>query len=100
MLQRELGDTGVMLPEIGAGTWQYRGGSPPLRRAIELGAFLIDTAENYGTEGQVGEAIKGLRDKVFVATKVSADHLHRKDVIKAAESSLKRLGIDHIDLYQ
>lgn len=100
MLMRELGGTGVMLPEIGAGTWQYRGGSAPLRRAIDLGAFLIDTAEIYGTEPQVAEAIKGMREKVFVATKVSADHLHHKDVLRAADSSLKRIGIDQIDLYQ
>ncbi|TAK07564.1 aldo/keto reductase, partial [bacterium] len=45
---KELGATGVKLPEIGLGTWQYRGGFEPLRRGISLGAFLIDTAEMYG----------------------------------------------------
>lgn len=100
MEYRELGRSGVKIPEIGVGVWQYRGGVEPLRRGIELGANLIDTAEIYGTEGVVGEAIKGMRDRVFLATKMSGDHLRRKDVLKAADASLKRLGTDVIDLYQ
>lgn len=71
-----------------------------LRRAIELGAFLIDTAEVYGTEEAVGQAIEGIRDRVFVATKVSGAHLRYDDVLHAAEDSLRRLNADHIDLYQ
>jgi diketogulonate reductase-like aldo/keto reductase len=97
---KELGATGVKLPEIGLGTWQYNGGIEPLRRGIALGAFLIDTAEIYSTEGIVGEAVKGMRDHVFIATKVSPSHLRYDDVLKAAEDSLKRLGMDYIDLYQ
>jgi diketogulonate reductase-like aldo/keto reductase len=97
---KQLGTTEVQIPEIGLGAWQYRGGVEPLRKGIELGAFLIDTAEMYGTEGVVGEAIKGMRDKVFVATKVTGTHLRYDEVIRAAGGSLKRLGIDCIDLYQ
>ena len=52
--QKRLGGTDVMLPEIGLGTWKYRGGVDPLRRGIKLGAFLIDTAEMYRTEDVVG----------------------------------------------
>ena len=100
MEYRELGRTGVSIPEIGLGVWQYRGGVEPLRRGVALGANLIDTAEVYGTEGVVGEAMKGMRDKVFLATKVSGDHLRRRDVLNAADASLKRLGTDVIDLYQ
>jgi diketogulonate reductase-like aldo/keto reductase len=96
----ELGNTGVKVPAIGLGTWQYRGGVEPLRQGISLGASLIDTAEMYGTEGVVGEAIRGMRDKVFVATKVTGTHLRYDQVLKAADGSLKRLGIDCIDLYQ
>jgi diketogulonate reductase-like aldo/keto reductase len=59
---KELGNSGVMVPEIGIGVWRYSGGVEPLRRGIELGAFLIDTAEVYGTEDAVGQAIKGFRD--------------------------------------
>ena len=97
---KELDGTGVNVPEIGLGTWQYRGGPEPLRRGISLGATLIDTAEGYGTEGVVGEAVKGQRDGVFIATKVSGSHLRHQDLLRAADDSLKRMGIDHIDLYQ
>ena len=58
MNYKELGRTGVRLPEIGFGTWRYLGGVAPLRRAIARGASLIDTAEAYGTEEIVGEAIQ------------------------------------------
>ena len=60
---------------------------------------FVDTAEMYGTEETVGKAIKGMED-VFVATKVSPDHFHYSDVLKACDASLKRLGIKQIDLYQ
>lgn len=49
---KPLGQTGHRLSEIGLGTAQYIGGPLPLRRGIELGAALIDTAESYGTEFQ------------------------------------------------
>jgi diketogulonate reductase-like aldo/keto reductase len=97
---RELGSTGVMIPEVGLGTWKYRGGSAPLRRGIELGATFIDTAEVYRTEDAVAEAITGLRDRIFLATKVSGDNLSYAQVLQAAEASLKRLRTDVIDLYQ
>ncbi|MGE3540068.1 MAG: aldo/keto reductase [Candidatus Tectimicrobiota bacterium] len=97
---KPLGNTGVMVPEIGLGTWKYRGGVEPLRQGIELGAFLLDTAEIYGTEGIVGQAIQGLRERVFVATKVSGAHLRADDVLRAAEASVQRLGVEVIDLYQ
>ena len=97
---KPLGNTDVMVPEIGLGTWNYSGGVEPLRRGIEMGAFLIDTAEGYSTEGVVGRAIKGIRDRVFVATKVSGRHLRYDEVLKAAEGSLRLLDIDYIDLYQ
>jgi diketogulonate reductase-like aldo/keto reductase len=100
MERRELGTTGVMIPEIGLGTWRYHGGTAPLLRGIELGAKFIDTAEVYGSEPVVGEAIRAQRPEVFLATKVSGQHLKYKDVLKAADSSLKRLGVNVIDLYQ
>ena len=97
---KELGKTGVMVPEIGLGTWDYSGGTEPLRRGVELGAFFIDTAENYLNEDAVGQAIRGIRDQVFIATKVSYDHLSYDSVMRAAETSLEKLGVDKIDLYQ
>jgi diketogulonate reductase-like aldo/keto reductase len=95
-----LGNTGIMIPEIGTGVWQYRGGVEPLRRGVELGATLIDTAEVYGTEDVVGKAVKGIRDKVFIATKVSGEHLGHDQVLRAAEASLRKLDTSPIDLYQ
>jgi len=100
MFYKELNRTGVRLPEIALGTWRYQGGVEPLRTGIELGANFIDTAESYGTEEIVGQAIKGIRDKVFVATKVSPRHFRKQEVIQSAEQSLKRLNTDYIDLYQ
>ncbi len=95
-----LGNTGVQVSEIGLGTWKYHGGVEPLRRGIALGATLIDTAEMYRTENVVGQAIQGMRDQVFLATKVSGDHLRADAVLWAAEASLKLLGTEVIDLYQ
>lgn len=97
---QELGGSGVRIPDVGLGTWAYTGGSAPLRRGVELGAFLIDTAEAYHTEDAVGAAIKGIRDDVFVATKVSPSHFRRRDVHRAADESLRLLKCDVIDLYQ
>ncbi|MCZ6555030.1 MAG: aldo/keto reductase [Candidatus Dadabacteria bacterium] len=97
---KELGKTGIMIPEIGLGTWRYKGGAQPLRKGIELGAALIDTAEGYYTEEVIGEAISGIRDKVFIATKVSGRHLGYDDLLQSAEESLYKLGTDYIDLYQ
>ena len=97
---KPLGKSGVRAPEVGFGTWKFSGNAAVIHRAIELGAFLIDTAESYRTEERVGKAIAGRRDDVLVATKVSPEHLRYADVITACNRSLTRLGIDTIDLYQ
>ncbi len=99
MEAKALGQTGEKISEVGQGTWAYHGSIEALREGISLGATLIDTAEMYGTEDTVGRAIEG-QDDIFIATKVSAHHLHYDDVIKAAEASLKRLKVSCIDLYQ
>ena len=111
---KELGRTGVKVPAIGMGTWGIGGYSSrdtggdkeaiqALRRGIELGMYLIDTAEMYGArhaEEVVGEAIKPFsREQVFIVSKVLPENLHYADVIKAAQRSLKRLQADWIDLY-
>ena len=95
-----LGTTGEQVPEIGLGTWRYSGGERPIRRAVDLGANFIDTAESYGTENDVGNAILKFRHEVFLATKVSPNHFRHNDVIKAANESLSRLRTEYIDLYQ
>jgi len=99
MNQKPLGKSGIKISEIGQGTWAYRDGVEPLRVGISSGATHVDTAEMYGTEGIVGNAIGDRRDEVFLATKVSPQHLHYDDVIKAAEGSLNRLNTKTIDLY-
>ncbi len=100
---------------IGLGTWQFGssewgyGGQyaseeagPILLRALELGVNLVDTAEFYGfgrSERIVGEAIRGRRDEVFTATKLFPIGLPFQ-VGARARGSARRLGVDHIDLYQ
>ncbi len=77
-----------------------------LRRAYELGVNFFDTAEAYGdAERILGEAIKPIRDEVYVATKVGIrgglkPNLSRSYIGKACEESLERLQTDYIDLYQ
>lgn len=73
-----------------------------LREGVQLGMPLIDTAEMYG-EGEaeilVGEAIAGLRDKVFLVSKAYPHHASARLLRQSCEASLKRLGTDHLDLY-
>jgi diketogulonate reductase-like aldo/keto reductase len=109
MLYTSLGETGVMVPRIGQGTWIYgeqksdlKKEIEALRYGIEQGLTLIDTAEEYakgGAERIVGEAIQDCRKEVFLTTKVSAKNCSYKGVITAAERSLERLGTTYIDLY-
>lgn len=100
MKLKELGKTGVFLPEIGLGTANYHGGPGPLRRGLEAGARFIDTAESYGTESVIREAMAGLRDQVFLATKVSPENFRAPDLRTSVEASLQRLGVEVIDLLQ
>ena len=97
---KKLADTNFRVPEIGLGTWEYRGGVEPIQKGLSLGACLIDTAEIYGTEEIVGRAIEDRRHEVFLATKVAPQHFDYQGVLTAADNSLKRLGTDYIDLYQ
>ena len=112
MEYRVLGRTGEKVPTIGMGTWGMGSYSSlkeraqqvrALRRGLELGMTLIDTAEMYASgrsEEVVGEAVQENRSRVFIATKVSPEHLRWNDVIKACDASLRRLGTSYIDLYQ
>lgn len=111
---KRLGNTDLEVAAVGMGTWGIGGFSSritsadrhqaeALRHGIELGMTHIDTAESYGaghSEEVVGEAVRGVRDRVFIATKVSPEHFHYDDVIKAADQSLRRLEVSYIDLYQ
>ena len=71
--------------------------------AFSRGMTFVDTAEVYGggqSEMLVGRAAAGRRDQLFIATKVSPENLCKADLIRSAEASLKRLGVDAIDLHQ
>lgn len=113
METKQLGRTATEVPVLGLGTWRFvkprpdghldRMGTESLRLGIDLGLTLIDTAEMYGdghSEEVVGEAIKGVRNRVFLASKILPRHFSYQDVLKAARASLSRLGTDHMDLYQ
>jgi aryl-alcohol dehydrogenase-like predicted oxidoreductase len=75
-----------------------------LQSALENGITTFDTAESYGcgdgrSETIVGKALKKVRDRCVIASKVAKDHLMPDDIQKALEGSLKRLGTSYIDLY-
>lgn len=98
----ELGNSREHIPAIGIGTWKLgadrKGTIDVIRYAISHGAAYVDTAEMYSNEEIVGEAIKG--ERLFLATKVSPNHFKEKDVIRACDESLRKLGVKTIDLYQ
>jgi diketogulonate reductase-like aldo/keto reductase len=101
--------SGERVPAFGQGTW-HMGEDPrraaeeaaALRLGIELGLTLIDTAEMYGNgaaEEVVAQAAAGVRDRLFIVSKVLPYNASRSGTIEACERSLKRLKTDHIDLY-
>jgi diketogulonate reductase-like aldo/keto reductase len=100
---------GETVPALGQGTW-YMGErrdeaakeADALRLGIDLGMTLIDTAEMYasgGAEEVVAQAVSGIRDRVFIVSKVLPQNASRTGVPAACERSLKRLRTDRIDLY-
>jgi aryl-alcohol dehydrogenase-like predicted oxidoreductase len=121
-----LGRTGLEITRVGLGAWAIGGGGwqfgwgpqddddsiAAIHRALELGVNWIDTAAAYGfgrSEQIVGRAIAGLADRPLVFTKSSllqgpngqvVHNLSRDSILREAEASLERLGIDAIDLYQ
>lgn len=109
MVQRRLGTDGPEVGPIGFGAMSFAGyygsaedaeGIRTIHRALELGITLIDTAETYGdgvNEEMVGRAIADRRDRVVLATKSSRGAPGYLEA--AADASLARLGVDHIDLY-
>lgn len=107
---------GLEIPKIGFGTWAIGGKSSPdpsadetslaaLRSALQLGYRHFDTAEMYAaghSEELLGRAIResGIpRGELYLTSKVLPEHLAYADVLRACEASLRRLGIDYLDLY-
>jgi diketogulonate reductase-like aldo/keto reductase len=106
----------LLIPKIGFGTWTIGGEGyadharderslAALRSALELGYTLFDTAESYAAghaEELLGQAIRasGLaRASLFITSKVSPEHLGFHDVLRSCGNSLRRLGMDYLDLY-
>jgi diketogulonate reductase-like aldo/keto reductase len=107
---------GLKMPKVGFGTWTIGGHSAPdpevesisraaLRSALELGYTHFDTAEYYAgghAEELLGQVIREMgikRENLFITTKVSPEHLHEQHIPQACEQSLRRLGMDYVDLY-
>jgi 2,5-diketo-D-gluconate reductase A len=97
-------NNGVEIPQLGFGVFQIDRGdtAAAVRAALDAGYRHIDTAQMYGNEREVGQAIaeSGIpRDEIFVTTKLNNDRHGHDDAIKALDESLEKLGSDHVDLY-
>jgi diketogulonate reductase-like aldo/keto reductase len=100
---------GTIVTAVGQGSGYFAQGrhsgaaeEEALRTGISLGMTLIDTAESYSngrSEELIGRVIAGQRDRVFLVSKVSPNHVTGNGIARACEASLARLGTDHLDLY-
>ena len=112
MLLKKLGQSDIEISAIGQGTGIHHSLGDPqvygqlestIRAGIDLGVTFIDTAPVYGageSEIIVGRALRGNRDRVVLATKVSPEQLTSKGVNESVQGSLRRLRTDRIDLLQ
>ena len=108
-VKRVILPSGEAVPALGQGTWHMGEDrrraaqeAAALRLGIELGMTLIDTAEMYGNGGAeevVAAAAQGLREQLFIVSKVYPHNASRAGVVQACERSLQRLNTDRIDLY-
>ena len=102
-------DSSQAIPVLGVGTWgmaerpRHRADEiTALRRAVDLGMTVIDTAEMYAggaAEEPVAEALGDRRREIFLVSKVLPQHATRRGTVSACEASLRRLNTDHLDLY-
>lgn len=93
----------IRIPKLGLGTWMIPEGdtAAAVREAIRLGYRHIDTAQAYGNESGVGQGVResGLsRDKLFVTSKIAAEHKSYADAAHSIEESLQKTGLDYLDL--
>lgn len=94
---------GARIPRLGLGTWQLEGDAcvRTVEEALSLGFRHLDTAQMYENEEAVGRGLRQAgvpRDQVFVTTKIWRENLDRDGVLRSTEASLKRLGLDAVDL--
>ena len=93
----------AQIPAIGFGTWELRGdvARHMVQLALEAGYRHIDTAQAYGNESEVGEAVRAShvpRSEIFLTTKVWWDRLRDGDLQRSVEESLQRLDMTYADL--
>ena len=93
----------VTVPALGFGTWALSGNAAyqVTRMVLDLGYRHLDTAQIYGNEAEIGRAIRdsGIpRAEIFLTTKIAPGNLRKADVRRSHEESLKRLGLDQVDL--
>ncbi|MCG7342978.1 aldo/keto reductase [Sporosarcina sp. ACRSL] len=117
MNKREIGKSGIFVSELGLGCMSFPDDLEEVKNiidvALEAGINFFDTADLYAAgrnESLVGEALKGRRDQVILATKVGNRRSPGEDgwrwdaskayIMEAVKDSIKRLGTDYIDLYQ
>jgi diketogulonate reductase-like aldo/keto reductase len=94
---------GVEIPKLGLGTWFINDKDvvQGVKEAARIGYRHIDTAQAYGNESGVGEGIKicgAKREEMFVTTKLAAEVKSYKEAVTSIDGSLKKLGLDYIDL--
>ena len=96
-------NSGARIPQVGLGVWQSGGATQrAVSAALELGYRHVDTARIYGNEAQVGKAIRDSgvpRSELFVTTKLWNQDQGYDRALRAFDESLKRLGLDYVDLY-
>jgi 2,5-diketo-D-gluconate reductase B len=95
---------GIAMPKLGLGTFRLQGDGcrAAIESAIGLDYRHIDTAEMYGNEAEIGDGIRASgvkRDELHVTTKVWHENLAPDAIIRAFDASLKKLQLDHVDLY-
>ena len=103
MNQKTLSIHNTQIPAIGLGTYKLTGknGEKQIEQALHLGYRHIDTAEMYGNEAEVGNAVKASgipRDEIFITTKVWPTNFSKRRFIPCVQDSLRKLQVDAIDL--
>lgn len=93
---------GINIPKLGLGTWLMddNEAAEAVRSAVAAGYRMIDTAQAYGNETGVGEAVRtcGIpRNELFVATKIAAEHKTYEAAKASIDESLSKLGLDYVD---
>ncbi|MBE8569110.1 aldo/keto reductase, partial [Vibrio sp. OPT46] len=93
----------MKVPSFGVGTFRLEGEvvKDSVRNALEVGYRVIDTAQIYGNEAEIGEVLtqSGIaRDELFITTKIWVDNMNTEQLIPSLKESLEKLNTDYVDL--